>query len=91
MNELSPRSVLIQKMQRRIAALVVVVTGPLIAILVIIQLYNGVISVKGSDVTAQADPFGFYLLNGILGCSGIIALMVSIATARHLFQKYLKR
>lgn len=91
MKDLSPRVVLIEKMQRRIAELVVVAAGPLIAALVTIQLYYGVISVKGGNVTAHTDPFSFYLLNGILGCVGIIALIISIATARHLLKNRLKK
>lgn len=89
MKDQSPSALAAEKLQRKIAEWTLVVTGALITILVVIQVCRDVISVVGGDVPAHSDPFSFYLLDGIFGCVGIMALVISIATARHLFQKHL--
>ncbi|MBB2908186.1 putative membrane protein [Rhizobium sp. RAS22] len=81
----SPTAVAADEFRQRTAELIVVIAGPLIAALVIIQIYHGAVSGKGGDLTIQGDPFSYYLFSGILACIGMIALTVSAATTRQLF------
>jgi len=90
MKDQSPSALAADKLQRKIAEWTLVVTGALITILVVIQICRDVISVIGGDVTAHSGSFSFALLDGILGCIGIIAFIISIATAKHLFHNHLR-
>ncbi len=87
----SPTAVAADKFRQRTAELIVVISGPLIAALVVIQIYHGAVSGKDGDLTIQDDPFSYYLFSGILGCIGMIALTVSAVTTRYLFQNHRKR
>jgi hypothetical protein len=77
----------IEKVQLKIAALILVLAGPAIAGLVSIQIWRGAISAKGGSVTIESDPVTFYALNGMLALVGCFALMVSALTAQHLLRR----
>lgn len=91
MKNRSPTDLAAEKLQQRIAEITVVIAGPIIAVSVCDHFYHQMVGAKDGALTMHDDLFSFYLLNGILGCVGIIALILSMATARHLFQMHLKR
>ena len=88
MRDRYPGALAVEKFQQRVAEIIVVITGPLIAVLVGIQFWRGLDSAKDGVVTSHADPFSYILLYGILGCIGLIAFIISIATARNLFRRH---
>lgn len=78
---------LVEKVHLKVAAVLLLLAGPAIAILVAVQLWAGAISAKGGSVTIENDPVTFYMLNGMLASVGCFALMVSGLTARHLLSR----
>lgn len=76
-----------EKVQLKVAAFILVLAGPAIAIFVAVQLWRGFLSVKGGSVPIESDPVTFYALNGMLMLVGGFAITVSALTARHCLKR----